>query len=239
MLSRNFTLQKVGDLKWIQNNYDFNAIASSIDELVVLNVDREEKKSQKFSSVITELSRSCFIPLAAGGGINAIEDAFNILNAGADKLVLNSQFFFNKDLVKEIANTFGRQCVVCSLDYKIINGAMKIYTKNGKIEIESSIEEIIKNAYALGAGEFYLTSIAKDGTGQGLDCKYLEEFSLQTNLPVIASGGIGNYNQMKVGFDLKSIDAVSTANLFYFMEDGLIEARQFLIDNNVKLASWK
>lgn len=238
MLSRNFNLQKVGNLDWLKENYDFHAIASSIDELVVLNVGRNDKMANEFAQAVSDLAKDCFVPLAAGGGIYNLSDGYTLLNAGADKLVLNSPFYFNQPLVREIANTFGKQCVVCSLDYKRIGDRFNIFTRNGSVEINQSIEEVIANAVDLGAGEIYVTSIQKDGTGQGLDHEGIQLISKYSNLPIIASGGIGNFKQMKQGLEIPSIDAVSTANLFYFMEDGLIEARNYLVTNGIKLASW-
>lgn len=238
ILSRNFNLQKVGNLNWLKDNYDFHAIASSIDELVVLNVGRNDKTSSKFAQIVSDLAKDCFVPLAAGGGIYRLDDAFTLLNAGADKLVLNSPFHFNKPLVSEIANVFGKQCVVCSVDYKRVDEEFRIFSKNGSIEINQGIEDVIHEAVNLGAGELYLTSIQKDGTGQGLDLDGLRLISQYSNLPVIASGGVGNFKQMKQGLDIPNIDAVSTANLFYFMEDGLIEARSYLINSGTELASW-
>ena len=238
MLSRNFKLQRVGDLSWIRENYDFNAIAKSIDELVVLNVSRNEKNINEFQEALIELSKNCFIPLTAGGGIRNINDAYKILNSGADKLILNSQFFFNKNLVETISKTFGNQCIVCSIDYKVLNNNIEIYTSNGKIRINLTLKEVVQNAYKLGAGEIYLTSIDKDGTGQGLDLENIELISSYTNLPIIASGGIGKPEHMKEGLQITKVDAVSTANLFYFMEDGLIESREYLRTNGINLALW-
>jgi cyclase len=238
MLSRNFNLQNVGDLEWLKDNYDFHAIASSIDELVVLNVDRDEKRSDEFAKIVSELAKDCFVPLAAGGGIDSIQDAYKLLNAGADKLVLNSPFYLDKYLVSEIADVFGKQCVVCSIDYKNVNGLIKVFTKNGKLEIATGIEDVINEALNLGAGELYVTSMQKDGTGQGLDFESIKIISQYSNLPIIASGGIGNFKQIKEGLEIPNVDAVSTANLFYFMEDGLIEARNYLKNNNIQLAYW-
>ena len=135
MLSRNFTLQKVGDLDWIRTNYNFDLISESMDELVVLNVDRSCKQISSFSEIVKELSSNCFVPISAGGGIKNIKDAHMLLNSGADKLVLNSTFFFDEKLISEIAYIYGNQCLVCSIDYKIENGSVNIYTSNGTKKI--------------------------------------------------------------------------------------------------------
>jgi cyclase len=112
MLSRNFRLQNVGDLNWLKDYYDFDAIAFSIDELVVLNVDRGEKDVKDFARHLSELVTNCFVPLAAGGGIRSLADAFTLMNAGADKLVVNTALVRQPELVSELVTTFGSQCVV-------------------------------------------------------------------------------------------------------------------------------
>lgn len=238
MLSRNFTLQKVGNLDWIKKNYNFNLISESIDELIVLNVNRTEKKIKSFSEVVEKLAHNCFVPISAGGGIRCMDDARILLNSGADKLVFNSAFFFNKHLIHEVSNTFGNQCLVCSIDYKIENGEINIYTSNGENKVNITLREAIKNAHSNGAGEIYLTCMNKDGTGQGLDINTLTELIGYTNLPIIASGGVGISNHIVEGLKLKNIDSVSTANLFNFMCDGLIETREEIINSGINLATW-
>ena len=238
MLSRNFNLQKVGNLEWIKTNYNFELISESIDELIVLNVNREEKKTLPFCKIIEELSSNCFVPFSAGGGIKRIEDAHMYFNSGADKLVLNSLFYKNKKLVEKIAYTYGNQCIVCSIDYKIEDGSINIYTSNASLKLDISLEEAIQNAFNLGAGEIYLTCINKDGTGQGLDIDNIVSVSNYTNLPIIASGGIGMPEHMVQGLSVENVDSISTANLFYFMGDGLYESRKEVIESGINLATW-
>src|SRR5260221_5621172 len=118
MLSRNFRLQAVGDLNWIKESYDFEAIAYSIDELVVLNVTRGDKNLEAFAEHVSELVQNCMIPIACGGGIRSMDDAFLLLDAGADKLVVNTALVKQPELVQELVTRFGSQCVVASIDYK-------------------------------------------------------------------------------------------------------------------------
>lgn len=240
MLSRNFRLQKVGDLSWLKEYYDFNSITNSIDELVVLNVERNKDKNiLKFSENLSVLVENCFIPVAAGGGIKSMDDAYNILNAGADKLILNTALYRQKNLVREIVKTFGSQCLVASIDFKNENKEKKIFSENGAFEEPLSFKEAIINAEELGAGEIYLTSMTKDGTGQGIDVDSVFEATTITNLPIIASGGIGNFKQIFEVIRVNEIDAISTANLFNFMSDALSDARLFVEENGISLAKWQ
>src|SRR5205085_6663953 len=159
MLSRNFRLQSVGDLGWIKEHYDFDAIAYSIDELVVLNGERGEKDVAGFCGNLAELVKGCFIPIAAGGGIRNLHDAFAILNAGADKLVVNTPLVKQPELVKSLVTNFGSQCVVASIDYKCAGDRTEVYIADGAENTGWTVDEAVANAERLGAGEIYLTSM--------------------------------------------------------------------------------
>jgi len=238
MLSRNFRLQKVGDLNWLKQNYDINSLLYSIDELVVMNVSRGIKDINSFCSNLSELVKECFMPVAAGGGITSDEDVSCILKSGADKVVINSLLFNNPEMILKIVKRFGSQCIVASIDYKLINNKRIIWINNGSMDTSMELSSAIKYITNLGIGEIYLTSIDKDGTGQGYDLDGISEVTGSSNTPVIASGGIGKIDQFFEGLYTAKADAVSTANLFYFMGDTLTEARQFLIQKGYELAEW-
>ncbi|MFH1791313.1 MAG: HisA/HisF-related TIM barrel protein [Candidatus Omnitrophota bacterium] len=239
MLSRNFSLQAVGDLNWIKEYYNFNAISHSIDELMVLNVERGAKGVEGFAANMAELSRNCFMPVAAGGGIRRIEDAYRILDAGADKLVVNTPILKDPELVKQLVRTFGSQCVVGSVDYKETKeGRIEVFTRDGAESAGISVNDAVMLAKRLGCGEIYLTSMDRDGTGEGLDLEMIRRVSAMTNVPLIASGGVGKYGHFVEGIKLGNADAVSTANLFNFIEDGLIEARAAMCDSGLDMAVW-
>jgi cyclase len=238
MLSRNFRLQNVGDLNWLKEYYDFDAIAFSIDELVVLNVDREEKDAKDFARHLSELVRNCFMPLAAGGGIRSLEDAFTIMNAGADKLVVNTALVRQPDLVSELVRTFGSQCVVASIDYKRSGDSTEVFIADGRESIGWTVEQAVANAESLGAGEIYLTCMDLDGTGQGYDLNTIRRASQMARVPLIASGGVGRFDQLADGIERGGVLAVSTAHLFNFMADGLIEARAHLKEKGIEMAEW-
>lgn len=238
MLSRNFNLQKVGDLKWIKEYYDFNAIAFSIDELVVLNVERGGKNIGEFAKNILELNKNCFMPVAAGGGIRSIEDARLLLNSGADKLIINTPLVKNPKLVKSLVKTFGGQCIVASIDYKKMGNKTPVFVDNGIQPTDMGVEQAVKNAQKLGCGEIYITSMDQDGTGYGYDIDILMKVAKIAKVPVIASGGVGKYIQFVDGIKAGA-DAVSTANLFNFIGDSLTEARKIMSEEPIDMASWK
>jgi len=238
-LSRNFNLQDVGDLNWIKKYYNFNAIAFSIDELIVVNVERTKKNVKQFCENLLKLNENCFMPIAAGGGIRSINDAYKILDSGAEKLIVNSPLVNQKELVESLVQTFGSQCVIGSIDFKRHDdGSIGIYTENGSELTNFTLEEAVKNAHDLGCGEIYLTSMEQDGTGYGYDLDILKKVVSISKIPVIASGGAGKYEHFAEGINAGNASAVSTANLFNFIADGLIEIRKTMIEKGLNMASW-
>jgi len=238
-LSRNFSLQAVGTLDWLKKYYEFTAIARSVDELVLLNVTRGEAQMPVFCERVAQLSASAFMPIAAGGGIRSTDDAYRLLDAGADKLVINSALFSAPALVDELARTFGSQCVVASLDYRGASAAAEVCIEQGRTRAGMDLATAIRHAENAGAGELYLTSIDRDGTGQGYDLDTLELASRLCRLPIIASGGVGNFEHLLQGLQLENVTGASTANIFNFMSDGLTQARAFIEAGGLQLAHWQ
>ena len=239
MLSRNFRLQNVGNLEWLKKNYDFSHISYSIDEIIVLDVTRGEKNLEDFCSALKLLTDGCFVPIAAGGGINQIESARMLLRSGADKVVINSGLYANDGFVRDLASEFGQQCVVGSMDIKSSeDGQYQAWSENGmKCEAGPArywVERIINDS----VGEIYLNSIDRDGTGQGFDLELLDLLPDLVSKPVILAGGAGNATHLLAGLEDLRVDAVATANLFNFVGDGLKEARQSLLANGIVLPVW-
>ena len=236
--SRNFRLQKVGDINWLERNYKFKDIAFSLDELIVLNASKDDKHIEEFAQALEGLVDDVFIPIAAGGGIRSLEDAKLLFNSGADKLVLNSILYEDTDLVKEIIRQYGSQSVVASVDYKIIDGAKVVVINDGTKTIDMSLEEYIHYVEDLGVGEIYLNSIDKDGTGFGYDFDTIDSISSSMKIPLIIAGGAGNESHLLEGLKRKEVDAVATANLFNFVGNGLPNARKKIIEENLNIARW-
>ena len=233
--SRNFRLQKVGDINWLEENYGFSATSFSLDELVVLNASRKNKNIEIFSKVVERLSKGVYIPISAGGGIRDMKDVDVLFKNGADKIVLNTILTLNKSLVVEIVEKFGSQSVIASVDYS----KNTVFIENGTIKVDESLEEYIQNIQNLGVGEIYLNSIDRDGTGFGFDFNALEEISANISIPLIISGGAGNGMHLMDGLNLENVSAVSTANLFNFVGDGLIESRKDILLKSDLIASWE
>ena len=225
MLSRNFRLQKVGDLNWLKKNYNFSKIAFSIDELIILDVSRGERDGEKFREHVQLLSEECFIPIAAGGGVRSIDSARKLLRSGADKVVLNTLLVKEKDSVVAIAKEFGRQCLVASVDIKRKENLTSVWIENGGFDCGISLPEHLKKILTLPVGELYLNSIDRDGTGQGYDMDLLGMIQDQTRIPIILAGGAGKDVHLIEGLNDNRVDAVATAHLFNFVGDGLLNAR--------------
>jgi cyclase len=239
MQSRNFRLQKVGDLNWLERNYKFQSIAFSIDELIVLDASKTDKNIFKFSKVISNLVNDVFIPIAAGGGIRTHEDAEILFNSGADKLVLNTALVKSPDLIKDLVKQYGSQSIVASIDYKKVNGALEVYINDGRFKIGMSLVEYIKYLENLEIGEIYLNSIDKDGTGFGFDFESIRTISENLKVPLIIAGGAGNEIHLADGLSMDTVSAVATANLFNFIGNGLPNARENLLNQGVNIANWK
>lgn len=238
-LSRNFRLQKVGGLEWLIKNYNFAKIASSIDELVVLNLSKEKSELNQFCDDIKVITKNCFIPVSLGGGIKNIEDASILFSNGADKVVINSALYSDPQLIKEISTRFGSQSIVASVDFKIKNRDYLIYIENGTQLIKYNLRDYFKYLDSLPIGEIMLNSIDKDGTGQGFEIDVIDKIGSLISKPIILSGGAGNELHLLDVLVNSKINAVATANLFNFIGDGLPKARNYLIEKGCELAKWE
>jgi len=239
VLSRNFRLQKVGNLRWLQKNYNFSHISFSIDELIVLDVTRGEKKPDEFCAALKQITEGCFVPIAAGGGVLTINTARNLLRSGADKIVVNSSLYEKNGFVRHLASEFGQQCVVASMDLKCSpDGSYQAWSQCGSQCQPGSAASWIKEVINDAIGELYLNSMDRDGTGQGYDLQLLDLLPAEMPKPVILAGGVGNASHLAEGLSDLRVDAVSTAHLFNFVGDGLKQARQSIISGGVVLPLW-
>ena len=237
-LSRNFRLQRVGDINWLQKNYEFSRVAQSIDELIILDVSRENSDENKFLDAVAALSQDCFMPIALGGGINTTAKAELYIKNGADKLIINTALVSNPSLITDLVRIYGSQCIIASVDLKIENQTVSVCVDRARTIAPVSLKDYLNSLISLGVGEIYLNDIKRDGTGQGYDLTLLHQYFHGFPLPVILAGGVGNADHLLEGILVDGVDAVSTANLFNFMGDGLPNARKYLLDNQVDLALW-
>lgn len=238
MLSRNFRLQKVGDLSWLQNNYDFSQITFSIDELIILDISRSTRNNTRFHDIFRMIAKECFIPMAAGGGVNSIDQGKQLLRSGADKIVVNSIIATNPDMIHDMASVFGRQCIIASVDVKLVGNNYMVFIENGSKMLESSLAEWLQLIKDLPVGELYLNSIDRDGTGQGYLIKMLDYLPDNWNIPIILAGGAGNSSHLAEGLSDIRVNAVSTAHLFNFIGDGLERSREELLSKGIDLVQW-
>ncbi|WP_322803498.1 HisA/HisF-related TIM barrel protein [Vibrio alfacsensis] len=237
--SRNFRLQKVGDINWLERNYKFQKISFSLDELIVLNATKIDKDIVEFSKAVSRLVDDVFIPVAAGGGINSILDADLLFRSGADKVVLNSCIYSNPQVVKDIVSKYGSQSIVACVDYKVIDGKPKIFVNDGSKALDVDLEAYLIDIQHLEVGEIILNSIDRDGTGFGFDIGVINKYSGLVDVPLIIMGGAGNGQHLKDGLKIEGVSAVATANLFNFIGNGLPNARQSLLEAGMNLARWK
>ena len=238
MLSRNFRLQKVGDLQWLKKNYNFSKLAFSIDELVLLDVTRTKRDHKKFINHVRALSEECFIPIAAGGGVRDVELAHRLVNNGADKIVINSLVGQSIETIRNIVAELGSQCVLASVDAKKVKNDYVVYTKNGTLQQNFSLREWLDKLAEVPVGEVYLNSIDRDGTGQGYQKELIEYIPDDFQLPIILSGGAGKYQHFIEGLENKKVDAVATAHLFNFIGNSLEVSRIALLKEGFNLAKW-
>ncbi|MDA7857725.1 HisA/HisF-related TIM barrel protein [Gammaproteobacteria bacterium] len=230
-------MQKVGNLDWLLDNYNFQNIAAAIDELVIVDASRGLKDNTRFLKDLNEIRDRLNIPISVGGGISNIDYVAVLFDNGADKIVINSSAFHDQRLLKQIAFSFGRQAIILSIDFKCIGEKVEIYSSNGSIKEEISLREHVTQTSG-HIGEILFNSIDKDGTGFGLDIPALKIMCDVSSAPIIAMGGVGNSSHMLEGLHITNCDSVCTANLFNFVGDGLLVARNNLLKENINLARW-
>ena len=179
--------------------------------------------------------RAAFAPIAAGGGVNSVKEAHDLLRSGADKVVVNTALHSNPDLISELATEFGRQCIVASLDCTHTGNAFELVIDNGSKTANLDLPQFLTQISSLPVGEIYLNSVDRDGTGNGYDFKLLDCLPKSIEVPVILAGGVGNSKHLAEGLNDHRVDAVATANLLNFMGNGLALARAELINDNFDL----
>lgn len=206
-----------------------------VDELMVVDITATIENRPPDFKEISEFSSECFVPLTVGGGIRNIEDVRRLLRAGADKVCLNSSAFTSKALISEIANTCGSQCAVVSIDAKKTDGKYECYSHSGTKAMKVEAAEWSKELERLGAGEVLITSIEKDGTMEGYDLELIKIISDAVNIPVIASGGAGNYEHMYEAITFAGASAVAAASIFHFTEQTPLEAKKYLRDKGINV----
>jgi len=198
------------------------------DELVFLDITATHERRDTTIDMVKAVARELNIPFTIGGGISSVANAEALLNAGADKISINSAAVRNPALIEELAKAFGVQFVVLAVDTKYTGGKNLVHLNGGRLATELETETWIKQAEELGAGEILLTSMDHDGTKQGFDCNLLDKICRSINIPVIASGGAGTTEHFTEVFTQTGVDAALAASVFHFGEIAIPDLKQEL-----------
>jgi cyclase len=200
-----------------------------VDELILLDISATPEARDPDYESIEEFSAECFVPLTVGGGVRNIEQITYLLKAGADKITINTATFENPELVREAASRFGSQCIVVAIDARRLSaGRYECYSHCGTEPTGRSPLEWARQVESLGAGEILLTSVERDGTMEGYDLELIRPVTEGVRIPVIASGGAGNYQHLFEAVAQGKANAVAAASMFHFTEQTPLEAKQFL-----------
>lgn len=189
-----------------------------VDELVLVDIIANKFDDDPDFESIAEFGQDCFVPLTVGGGIKRIEQVQRLLRAGADKVLINTAAYSNPNLINQIANRHGVQCVVASIDVRSQYSGWTCYSHSGTNATDRQVVDWARELEDRGAGEIMITSIERDGTMKGYDLSLIEAVASAVTIPVIASGGAGNYQHMIDAVTLAGASAVAAASIFHFTE---------------------
>jgi len=208
------------------------------DEIVLLNVGRQDEDFECFLAVVKALATQCFVPLSVGGWINSLERARKVIKHGADKIVINTQAYKAPDFIAKLAREFGSQCVIVSIDArKHDNGQYELFVDRGREATGIDPSTFAQKAENRGAGEILITSIDHDGSKKGYDLILVNKIVSAVNLPVIAFGGVGQWDHMVQGIQAGGAEAVAAGNIFHFYEHSSRVAKRHLADADIEVRS--
>jgi len=210
------------------------------DEITFLDITASSDDRETTVDMIEAIASQVFIPLTVGGGIRKVEDVRTMLNAGADKVSINTAAIFDPELVKEAAEYYGSQCIVVAIDAKKTSkegepDRWELFTHGGRKETGIDAVEWAKKMESYGAGELLVTSMDKDGTKSGFNLPLTKAIVDAVNIPVIASGGVGNLQHLADGVTKAGADAVLAASIFHFSEYTVGEAKQFMSEQGIEM----
>jgi cyclase len=217
-------LRDAGDPAELAERYD----AQGADEVVFLDITASSGNRETMIDVVHRTAERVFIPLTVGGGVRAVDDARRLLRAGADKVGVNSAAVSRPELVHELAEEFGSQCIVVAIDARIVLGGYEVYTHGGRKPTGLDALSWAEEVESLGAGEILLTSMDRDGTRDGFDLLLTRAVAERTGIPLIASGGVGTLQHLVDGAVDGLADAVLAASIFHFGEHTVAEAKAAL-----------
>lgn len=203
------------------------------DELVFLDITATHEERKTFVALVTRIAQNLNIPFTVGGGIGAVQDVHRLLDAGADKVSVNSAAVRRPELVDAIAQKFGSQCLVVAIDAKQIDNEWFVYLNGGRIKTDIKLFEWAKTVEQRGAGEILFTSMNHDGTKNGFANQALRRMSDELTIPIIASGGAGTMPHFLDTFTEGGADAALAASIFHFKEISIIDLKKYLLEKGI------
>ena len=207
--------------------------ARNIDELIVLDIDASLNGEEINTELITDIADECFMPLTIGGGITTIDDIYKVLNAGADKIAINSKALDDLNFIKQASSIFGSQCIICSIDVKKIDGEYKVFSKpKGVLDIDPL--ELAFKYQQYGAGEILLTSVDKEGSTNGYDIELIKIFQNKLEIPIILNGGMGTPEHAVKAIQ-NGADAIAAAYIFHFSRYTPDDIKRELASKNIEV----
>ena len=224
-------LRSAGDPASLARRYN----VEGIDELVILDVTATLEKRLAMARTVRAVAGELFIPLCVGGGIRDADDAAAVVEAGADKVSLNSAALADPALITRLAEQYGSQAVIVAVDAKREHGRFEVYSRSGTTASTRDAVEWAQEAESRGAGEILLTSIDKDGTKSGFDCAMTAAVSTAVSIPVIASGGAGSFEHFAEVFTAGRADAALAASIFHYAESSVADLKRFLQDRGIPM----
>ena len=198
------------------------------DEICFLDITASNENREIIYDVVKKTSKKCFVPLTVGGGVRSIDDVKKLLNFGADKVSINTAAVQNPEVVVESSKKFGSQCIVVAIDAKKNADKWEVFTHGGRNNSTNDALEYAKQMEENGAGELLVTSMDRDGTQVGYDIDLMTKISSKVNIPVIASGGVGNLDHLVDGIKLGKASAVLAASIFHYGKHSVKEAKDYL-----------
>jgi len=229
-------IRDAGDPVEVANRYD----KQGADEITFLDITASSDDRETMVHVVEQVASQVFIPLTVGGGIRSTEDIQNMLKAGADKISINTAAVKDPGFVRRAAEQFGSQCIVVAIDAKQVSSGdepkrWEVFTHGGRNTTGLDVIEWAQKMAAYGAGEILLTSMDRDGTRDGFDIDLTRAVSEAVNIPVIASGGVGNLEHLADGILYGKADAVLAASIFHFGEHTIAEAKECMAKRNIEV----
>ena len=224
-------LRDAGDPVEIARRYD----EQGADELTFLDITASSDNRGLILDIIEQVASQVFIPLTVGGGVREVEDVRRLLNAGADKVSINTTAVVNPQMVADAASRFGSQCIVVAIDVKQVGDKWEVFTHGGRKATGLEAVAWAKHVVSLGAGELLVTSMDRDGTKIGFNNPLNKAISDAVDVPIIASGGVGNLQHLVDGVKLGGADAVLAASIFHYGEFTVQQAKAYMREHNIEV----